>query len=332
MSTFRRASGLQKIDFLHQRAQNTLMKINYTVPGKDDGREIMRILGTEFKMSRQMIKKLKFGGTVELNGVHATVRERVKPGDVLFCEMEETCGIIKHPDGIIFRHEDEHYIVCDKPSGIVTHPTHGHLDDSLLTRLSDGTLHPVIRLDRETSGLILIAKNGYSHNTLSVYGNLNKKYLAVCYGRFDEDSGTIDAPIARREGSVMIREVTPDGKRSVTHYRTLHYDEAGDLSLVEFELETGRCHQIRVHSLYKGHPLAGDGLYGPNSNDNPSDLYPDSKTIDGIIGRCALHAYYLSLYDPFEKCGRVFRSPLPDDMRNLFSSPELVDEILGKIY
>jgi len=314
------------------------MEIRYTVPQKDNGREIMRILSTEFKMSRQMIKRLKFNGIVELNGVHATVREHVKTGDTLYCELEETCGIINHPDGITFRYEDDMYIVCDKPSGIVTHPTHGHLDDSLLTMLSDGSLHPVIRLDRETSGLILIAKNGYAHNTLSLYGNLRKKYLAVCYGEFglragsDAGSGTIDAPIARRPDSVMIRDVAPEGKRSVTHYNVLLYDQTNDLSLVEFELETGRCHQIRVHSRYLGHPLAGDGLYGPNSADNPSDAFIRSKEIDGKIGRCALHAYYLSVHDPFENCTREFRSPLPADMRNLFSSPELVDEILGKIY
>ena len=308
------------------------MQIDYTVPQKDDGREIVRILNTEFLMSRQMIKRLKFHGIVELNGVHATVRERVKTGDHLYACLEDDSGTINHPENIGFIYEDDNFIVCDKPAGIVTHPTHGHLDDSLLTLLSDGTLHPVIRLDRETSGLILIAKSGYAHNTLSLYGDLHKKYLAVCYGKYEPSSGTIDAPIARRPGSVMIRDVDPEGKRSVTHYKSLLYDEANNISLVEFELETGRCHQIRVHSTYKGHPLAGDGLYGPNSVDNPSDLFANSGIIDSCAGRCALHAYSLDIHDPFAETGRSFKAPFPEDMRRLFSNPELLDEVLGKIY
>lgn len=283
-------------------------------------------------MSRQMIKRVKFNGTVELNGVHATVRQRVATGDHLLIHMEDTCHNIKHPEGIIFHYDCDPYLVCSKPAGIVTHPTHGHLDDSLLTRLSDDTLHPVIRLDRETSGLILIAKSGYAHNTLSMYAELHKKYLAVCYGRFDDEEGTIDEPIARRPNSVMIRDVDPNGKRSVTHYRVLLYDPVNDLSLVEYALETGRCHQIRVHSTYIGHPLAGDGLYGPNSIDNPSDRFDNSAEIDRKAGRCALHAYYLAFQDPFTDEDKVFRSPLPEDMKALFSDAELLDQILGQIY
>ncbi|MBR2523243.1 MAG: RluA family pseudouridine synthase [Clostridiales bacterium] len=308
------------------------MKYEYIIPEKDDGREIVRILNTEFRMSRQMVKKLKFGGTVELNGVHATVRTRVKTGDKLFIEMDDSTLDINHPEGITFLYEDDMYLIVDKPSGIVTHPTHNHLDDSLLTMLSEGSLHPVIRLDRETSGIIMIAKSGYAHNTLSQYAGLKKRYLAVCYGRFDNDSGTIDLPIARRPGSVMIREVSEDGKRSVTHYNVLFYDESNNISLVEFILETGRCHQIRVHSTHIGHPLAGDGLYGPNSIDNPSDRFPGSEETDKKIGRCALHAYRLSYTDPFNGKDMVITASLPDDMKGLFSSPELIDECLGKLY
>ncbi|SCW27590.1 23S rRNA pseudouridine1911/1915/1917 synthase [Ruminococcaceae bacterium YRB3002] len=307
------------------------MKIDYIATAEDNGVEILKILYGKFRMSHQMVKKLKFHGTVELNGRHAIVRETLKEGDSLHLELLSG-NSLSHPDGITFYHEDEWYVVVSKPSGIVTHPTHGHLDDSLITRLSDDTLHPVIRLDRETSGLILIARNGYAHNTLSLYGDLHKKYLAVCYGRFAAENGTIDEPIARRPGSVMIRDVSPSGKRSVTHYNVLFYDEVNDLSLVEFVLETGRCHQIRVHSTYTGHPLAGDGLYGPNSIDNPDSSFEGSEETDRKIGRCALHAYYLSMYDPFAKTEMVFKDPLPEDMRRAFSDPELVDEILREIY
>ena len=308
------------------------MKMSYIATCDDNGTEIIKILYNKFRMSHQMVKKLKFHGTVELNGKHAIVRERVSRGDVLYIELDEDAQVLNHPEGIPFYHEDEWYIVVSKPSGIVTHPTHGHLDDSLITRLSDETLHPVIRLDRETSGLILIARNGYAHNTLSLYGNMRKKYIAVCYGRLDTDEGTIDEPIARRPGSVMIRDVDPNGKRSVTHYRVLLYDEINDISLVEFTLGTGRCHQIRCHSTYIGHPLAGDGLYGPNSVDNPNYSYPLSRDIDGKIGRVALHAYYLAMHDPFAEKEYEYKDPLPCDMKGLFSSPELVDEVLREIY
>ncbi len=323
---------LQRFDNHAKKIENTSMEFTYNIPTKDNGREIMRILNTEFKMSRQMIKRLKFNGRVELNGSHVTVRQRVNEGDILYIALEETCGQINHPDGIDFYCENDWYLVCNKPAGIVTHPTHGHLDDSLLTLLSDGTLHPVIRLDRETSGLILIAKNGYAHNTLSEFGDLHKKYLAACYGHFDNTSGTIDKPIARRPGSVMIRDVDPDGKRSVTHYRVIHYDDINNISLVEFTLETGRCHQIRVHSRYLGHPLVGDGLYGPNSIDNPSEAFPNAVILDRKAGRCCLHAYHLSFNDPFDNNKIDISSPLPGDIKDLFCNTELVDEVLGQIY
>ena len=116
--------------------------------------------------------------------------------------------------------ENEHYAVVNKPAGMVTHPSHGHLDDSLLTSLSENTLHPVMRLDRETSGLLIVAKDGYSHNMLATT-DIKKRYKALCYGRFEPMDGTMDFPIARRPDSVMIRDCVPDGKPSVTHYKTL---------------------------------------------------------------------------------------------------------------
>ena len=179
-----------------------------------------------------------------------------------------------------------------------------------------------MRLDRETSGLLIVAKDGYSHNMLATT-DIKKRYKALCYGRFDPADGTMDFPIARRPNSVMIRDCTPDGKPSVTHYKTLEYFEHSDISLVEFELETGRCHQIRTHCCHVGHPLLSDGLYGPLSDDNPNEgLKQQALIYDGKVGRVALHAYKIEYKDPFEGGKiKVFEAPLPSDMQSL------IDEI-----
>ena len=128
-------------------------------------------------------------------------------------------------------------------------------------------------------------------------------------------------PIARREGSVMTRDCVPDGKPSVTHYQTVSYFEKSGISLVEFELETGRCHQIRTHCCHTGHPLLGDGLYGPLSNDNPNESLRESAMIyDNLAGRCALHAYRIEYKDPFDLEHKVFEAGLPEDMQRIISS------------
>ena len=295
------------------------MKICYKVAKSYEDQEIYKILVREFRMSGVMIKKLKFHGAVNLNGVHATVREHVHEGDELYLEYGDSEFTLNRIDNIPVLYEDSHYAVVVKPAGIVTHPVHGHLDDSLLTQLSERTLHPVMRLDRETSGLIIIAKDGWSHNSIHLYGNISKKYEALVYGHYSPEEGTIDQPIARRPDSVMIRDVTPGGKESVTLYRTLAYYPDKDISLVEFTLKTGRCHQIRVHSTYMGHPLLGDGLYGPNSIDNPSDAFPNSPEMDARMGRVALHAYCLSFTDPFTGENKEFTCPLPQDMEDIIS-------------
>ena len=294
------------------------MKHEYFVESEYNGCEIQQIMRRKFKMSATWIKRVKLYGTVEQNGVHARVKDRVQTGDRLYFEYEDNSADLKCPPDIAILYQDEHYAVINKPAGMVTHPSHNHLDDSLLTVLSDKTLHPVMRLDRETSGLLIIAKDGYSHNMLSS-ADIKKKYKALCYGRFEPEEGTMSFPIARREGSVMIRDCVPDGKPSVTHYKTLSYFEKAGISLVEFELETGRCHQIRTHCCHKGHPLLGDGLYGPLSEDNPNDdLKALASIYDEKIGRVALHAYRIEYNDPFDEGKiKVFEAELPEDMQKV---------------
>lgn len=296
------------------------MKIDYFVESEYNGCEIQHIMRREFKMSTTWVKRVKLYGIVELNGVHARVKDPVKTGDRLYFEYEDNSSDLKCPPNVAIIFENDHYAVINKPAGMVTHPSHNHLDDSLLTALSENTLHPVMRLDRETSGLLIVAKDGYSHNMMAT-ADIKKSYKALCYGKFDPQDGTLDFPIARRPDSVMIRDCVPDGKPSVTHYKTLEYYADAGISLVEFELETGRCHQIRTHCCHVGHPLLGDGLYGPLSDDNPNEeLKERAMVFDERMGRVALHAYKIEYEDPFDS-GRikVFEAALPEDMQKVIS-------------
>ena len=297
------------------------MRIKYFVQSEYNGCEIQQIMRREFKMSTTWIKRVKLYGTVDLNGVHAKVKEHVKTGDLLLFEYEDNSGKLTPPDNVSILYETESYAVVNKPAGMVTHPSYGHLDDSLLTSLSKNTLHPVMRLDRETSGLLIVAKDGYAHNMLVTGADIKKSYLALCYGRFEPESGTMAFPIARRADSVMIRDCVPDGKPSVTHYKTIEYFENAGISLVEFKLETGRCHQIRTHCCHVGHPLLGDGLYGPLSDDNPNEALKELASIyDEKIGRVALHAYKIEYKDPFDLEDKVFEAEIPQDMQRVISS------------
>lgn len=297
------------------------MRIKYFVQSEYNGCEIQQIMRREFNMSTTWIKRVKLYGTVDLNGVHAKVKEHVKTGDLLLFEYEDNSGKLTPPDNVSILYETESYAVVNKPAGMVTHPSYGHLDDSLLTSLSKNTLHPVMRLDRETSGLLIVAKDGYAHNMLVTDADIKKSYLALCYGRFEPESGTMAFPIARRADSVMIRDCVPDGKPSVTHYKTIEYFENAGISLVEFKLETGRCHQIRTHCCHVGHPLLGDGLYGPLSDDNPNEALKELASIyDEKIGRVALHAYKIEYKDPFDLEDKVFEAEIPQDMQRVISS------------
>ena len=293
------------------------MKFEYFVESEYNGCEIQQIMRRKFKMSSTWIKRVKLYGTVELNGVHARVMDRVIQGDRLYFEYEDNSRKLKQNDNIGIVFENEWYAVINKPADMVTHPSHGHLEDSLLTMLSNTTLHPVMRLDRETSGLLIVAKDGYAHNMLA-NTDIQKSYKALCYGKFEPVEGTMSFPIARRPDSVMIRDCVEDGKPSVTHYKTDKYYKDSNISLVEFKLETGRCHQIRTHCCHTGHPLMGDGLYGPLSDDNPNEaLREQALLMDGMISRVALHAYRLEYNDPFDMENKVFESELPADMKSV---------------
>ena len=295
------------------------MKFEFVVEAKDDGRPAFEIL-TDKGMSRLLLKRVRIYGDLLVNGVHQRMKDPLHTGEhiVALYRDDHEEFTLRENHGIHIYYEDEWCIVCEKPADLVTHPSWQHMDDSLIQRLSEHTLHPVMRLDRETSGLIVVAKNGFSHHAIA-FAPMEKKYLALVYGRFEPSSGTIDAPIGRSDTSIMLREVRENGRTAVTHYETLSYNEISGLSLMRFVLETGRCHQIRVHSLYRGHPLLGDGLYGVRSIEYPNENIFGIANEDRIH-RQALHAAYLSFIHPVTQEKLCFESLLPEDMQ-IFLDP-----------
>ncbi len=310
------------------------MQFNHDVTSAEAGRTVKSVMEHELNMSNTMIKRVKLYGTLEVNGGHVTVKYILNEGDHIYASYDDDTGELKKVPGIGILYEDEFFAVLSKPSGMVTHPTHGHLDDSLLTLInaSANPLHPVMRLDRETSGLIVVAKNGHVHKLFGEQ-KIRKRYLAAVYGIYTPSDGTIEKPIRRREGSVMIRDVCnesdPGAHSCLTYYRTKAIDENLGISLIEFELATGRCHQIRVHSTSMGHPLIGDGLYGPLSDDNPSDKFPIASVLDKKCPRVALHAAYLDFVHPVTGEKMSFSSELPSDIAGL--SPKFLDHLNGEI-
>lgn len=198
--------------------------------------------------------------------------------------------------------ENENLIVFNKPAGMPVHPSIRHQGDTLGNYFSslfpELTFRPVNRLDRDTSGLCVIAKNALAASSLQ--GECRKIYYAAVHGIIEE-SGTIDAPITRRQQSIITRCVSPEGRRAVTHYRRLSFNDK--YSLAEIVLETGRTHQIRVHFSHIGHPLAGDDLYG-GLREN--------------ISRQALHCGEMSFTEPVSGELITVNAPLPEDIEGLF--------------
>lgn len=293
------------------------MQMHISVLPEEAGMKIFEILQKRLQMSNQMIKKIRLYGELYLNNFPARMIAETSVGDDIYIIYDDAEGIVhSKPDtDIHIYYEDDWIIVCEKPGNLVTHPSWQHMDDSLLQRLCDSRLHPVMRLDRETSGLIVIAKNGYAHNTVSK-NKMEKEYVGIVYGTFEPLEGTIDMPIGRDENSIMIRIVRDDGHPSITHYRTIQTIPERNLSVVSYKLETGRCHQIRVHSRHLGHPLVGDGLYGPVSRDFPNPEMAHLENEDRIE-RQALHACKLGFYHPITNEWMEFQSEMPDDMKAL---------------
>ena len=273
-------------------------------------------LSEKLGVTRSAAKKLIDGGAVTVGGKPAKAGRPVKAGETVGVDVPEPKKLDLAPEdipvGIVY--EDEDIAVIDKPQGLTVHAGNGHLSgtlvNALLYRLNslssiNGVVRPGIvhRIDKDTSGLLVVAKNDAAHLSLSkqiAQKTCAREYLALCEGIFKEDQGTADTYIGRHPTDRVKMAVLPEGKgrRAVTHFEVVKRYKRG-YTLVRFSLETGRTHQIRVHCKYLGHPIVGDPVYG---------IKKQRFELTGQL----LHAFRLSLDHPKTGERMTFESPLPD--------------------
>ncbi len=291
------------------------MILRYTVKPEDMGQTVKHILKNELGLSERLIKKLKYSGKILCNTVSVRVIELVKAGDIIEADIdfiEDAPEIIPEDIDLDIIYEDDCLIAVNKKPYIVVHPTCSHRSGTIANAIMHHMLkkgefkkiRPVSRLDRDTSGVIIFAKNEFVQESLiRQMGNnsFKKEYVGIVHGIINTAAGTIDLPIERKPGSIMLRHTSPTGDRSVTHYKVLEH--LNNSTYLKFDLETGRTHQIRVHCQAIGHPLIGDTLYS------------DIKT--GLIGRQALHSYKVSFTHPFHNSKMDFLAQIPDDINSL---------------
>lgn len=277
---------------------------------------IKQILKEEFQMSDRLIIKLKQYNFIFLNNSPTFINTQVKIGDLLECSLEwteENDNIVPTKMDLSILYEDESMLIVNKPPFMTIHPSCRHFSTSLSNGIRfyfdeiglKKKIRTVNRLDKDTSGLVIFAKNEYIQECLIKQMKnkiFQKKYLAIVEGTLDRKNGTINAPIARKENSIIERCVSQNGDMAITHFQVVQ--EFKNYSLISLLLETGRTHQIRVHSKYIGHPIIGDTLYGFSSP---------------LISRQALHAYEVSFTHPVTKQNLTFTSNLPEDMKKLLN-------------
>ena len=234
---------------------------------KREGR-LSSFLKEELKMSTGLMNKLKWGDAIAVNGEPRWTNYPVKPGDVITVRLAEEEPEYPAEDGPLdILYEDDHILVVDKPAGMLIHPSRAKNEGTLANYVfgyyrrtgQKCAFHPMTRLDRDTFGIVLLAKNSHVHALLQTL-DVTKTYHALTFGGPEEDSGIIDAPIARRELPSLLRYVSPEGKPSLTEYRVL--ERKGQQCKLALRPITGRTHQLRVHCSHMGWPILGDPQYG----------------------------------------------------------------------
>lgn len=269
--------------------------------------------------SRTQIQQWVKDERIQVNGSFMKSNYKVKTGDVVSVEQPEpeAYDIVAEDLNLEIVYEDQDVLVVNKPVGMVVHPSPGHLSGTLVNGLMhqctdlsgiNGVMRPGIvhRIDKDTSGLLMVAKNDKAHVSLVdqlVEKSVNRVYTALVHGHIPHDNGTIDAPIGRDPRDRQKMAVVDNGKNAVTHFKVL--ERFGDYTLVECRLETGRTHQIRVHMKYISYPLVGDPKYGPR------------KTID--YGGQVLHAGTVGFQHPSTGEYMEFTAPLPENYQQLLN-------------
>ncbi len=301
--------------------------IQVTVSGSEAGERLDSYMSDHFDVSRSLAAKYIESGDALVNGISVSKKYKVAAEDIVTLSLPEPIECSAAPENIPLDivYEDEDIIVINKPTGMVVHPAHGNETGTLVNALMyhcrdslsgiGGELRPGIvhRIDKDTSGLIVCAKNDRAHISLSEQIKVHsarRVYRAIAIGNFREDEGSVDAPIGRhpqdRKKMAVYRRPDPDAhvREAVTHYRVL--ERFGQYTYLELVLETGRTHQIRVHLSSLGHRLMGDEVYGtPNT--------PFEKKNTRLLSGQVLHARELCLAHPTTNERMTFTAPLPAD-------------------
>ena len=282
---------------------------------KDENKTINQILQEEFELSNRLFSKLIKNKRITVNGKDVDTRLSANIGEKITIDLnypEDNSNIISKKMNLDIVYEDDGLLILNKPAGIAVHPSIQHYENSLASGVKyyfesigiHKKIRPVNRLDLNTSGLIIFAKNEYIQEVLirqMERGTFSKEYIAIVAGTLENKKDIINEPIARRENSIIERCVSEFGQKAITEYEVLQKNNM--YSIVRCKLITGRTHQIRVHMAYIGHPLLGDTLYG-----TPSDL----------MDRQALHCYKIAFIHPVICEKMEFKLELPDDLKKFY--------------
>jgi 23S rRNA pseudouridine1911/1915/1917 synthase len=325
-------------------SSNSAQRLEVSVTGDEDSVRLDRVLAQHFhELSRSRLKALILAGQVGVKSV--AVRDpayHVARGDTITIDVPE--AVPAEPSGeaiaLDIVHEDDDIIVIDKPMGLVVHPAAGHETGTLVNALIahcgmslsgiGGVRRPGIvhRLDKDTTGLMVAAKNDRAHQSLTAQfadhgrtGAMRRGYLAFVWGVPNRQRGTVDAPIDRHPHAREKMAVRESGREAVTHWEVQETFNGRDgkpvAALLACQLETGRTHQIRVHLAHIGHPLMGDAVYGPHFKTKASHLGRQSQAALTALDRQALHAYLLVLEHPKTGAIHEWISDLPPDLTYL---------------
>lgn len=316
--------------------------IEYNVTEQDAGMSVEQIVRKKLNVSGRMMQRLTRSKGILLNRKPPFLQRQVKAGDQVAIRVgerqpetpkrqqlhdasrgrgakqaalpQELAGSQWPALPVAILYEDDHLLIANKPAGMMVHPVREEREGTLVHALADllaqrgeaASVHPVHRLDKDTSGAILLAKSSYGHqlaDRLLREGGIHREYVAIVDGQLAADSGTIAAPIGKDPKHPLRRRVSEGGDAAVTHYEVV--ERSPSMTMVRVWLETGRTHQIRVHFAHFGHPLAGDTLYGGAR---------------GLMRRQALHASSLAFNHPLTGAPIRCEAPMPTDMRRLIQA------------
>jgi 23S rRNA pseudouridine1911/1915/1917 synthase len=313
---------------------------------EDSGERIDRLLAARLpELSRARIQALMRSGRVSAAGrtledPSAKINAGEDPGEIVVeLPPPEPAVPVGQDIPLVVVHEDKDLIVIDKPAGLVVHPAAGHADGTLVNALIahcgaslsgvGGVARPgvVHRLDKDTSGLMVVAKTDAAHRALSAQfadhgrsGPLVRRYLALVWSPPDRPRGTVDAPLGRSARNREKIAIRSDGREAITHWEALERFPGSDAGLLACRLETGRTHQIRVHLASLGSPLVGDDVYGPGHRTKASRLSEEAGAALKALGRQALHAATLGFAHPSTGRTMVFESPPPPELERLLAA------------